>query len=113
MSRENGVFLEDIMESIQAIEKYTNDISEGQFHDNKQAQDAVVRRFEIIGDAVKNLDEDYKNKHPHIPWRKIAGMRDILIHEYFGVNISRVWEAARKDVPVLKVEINKLLSAES
>jgi uncharacterized protein with HEPN domain len=79
--RNIGLYLRDIADSISAIEEYTEGITEGSFYSNRQVQDAVVRRLEIIGEAAKNIDDDFRDNHPEIPWKKIAGMRDISIIE--------------------------------
>jgi len=78
--------------SIEKIEEYTTDVNEEEFYKNTFVQDAVLRRLEIIGEAVKNIPDDFRAKYPDIPWRQIAGMRDVLIHAYFGVNLRRVWK---------------------
>jgi uncharacterized protein with HEPN domain len=96
------LYLNDIWESIIAIEEYTQPITEEDFYKNRQVQDAIVRRLEIIGEAVKNIDEDFRNKYPDIPWKKIAGLRDIIAYEYFGVKLERIWEVVRKDISDLK-----------
>jgi len=73
-------------------------------------QDAVQRRLEIIGEAVKNLPEDLRITYSEVPWKSIAAMRDLLIHEYFEVSLKQVWITATRDIPALKVEILKILS---
>jgi uncharacterized protein with HEPN domain len=103
------IFLKHILESIGEIEKNTKSLSEDEFSTSITIQDAVVRRLEIIGEAVKNLPRSFRNKNTKIPWKEIAGMRDVLIHEYFGVNIDLVWKIAKKDIPKLKKQITELL----
>lgn len=109
MRKDPKIFLEHILESIGEIERNTKDMSEDKFFDSVTIQDAVVRRLEIIGEAVKNLPISFRKKYPKIAWKKIAGMRDVLIHEYFGVNIHLVWKVVNKDIPKLKKQISELL----
>lgn len=109
MKKDSKILLFDILDSIENIEKYTKNISEDKFFDNIQIQDAVVRRIEIIGEAVKNLPISFRNKHTDIPWKKIAGTRDVLIHDYSGVDVDLVWEIIKNDIPKLKRQIKKLL----
>jgi len=102
MKRDINLYLDDILESIEKIESYTQNISEDEFSRNTKTQDAVLRRLAIIGEAVKHLPEDIREKHKQIPWKQIAGARDIFVHEYFGVGIDMVLVAIHKDLPNLK-----------
>ena len=88
MKRELGLYINDILESIDKIEGYIKNTGQTRFREDQQIQDAVIRRLEIIGEATKNIPDDLRIKYPDIPWKAIAGMRDILIHEYFGINTT-------------------------
>lgn len=80
------------MDSILLVEKYAKGVSQAEFSKNRALQDAIIRRLEIIGEAVKNLPDSFRTKNPEIPWKKIAGMRDVLIHEYFDVDLILTWK---------------------
>ena len=110
MRRDVRLFLEDILESIERIEEYLDNVDEEDFYENTIVQDAVLRRLEIIGEAVKNIPDNIRKKYPDIPWKQIAGMREVLIHAYFGVNLRRVWKVAVEDIPELKPKIAKILN---
>lgn len=109
MKKTPAIFLEHIIESINLLEAYIKHSSKKDFYAAGQIQDAVLRRLEIIGEAVKNLPADFRNEYPDVAWQKIAGMRDFLIHEYFGVDIELVWNTLKKDLPVLKKQISEII----
>jgi uncharacterized protein with HEPN domain len=108
MTRDMRLYIADILDSIAKIEQYTKDIDGNEFLTDTQIQDSVLRRMEIIGEAVKNIPNDFRNKYPEIPWKRIAGLRDILIHEYFGVNLRRAWKLAKEDIHDLKNQLLKV-----
>lgn len=110
MKRNPRVFLSHILQSIDLIGSYTQGITRDLFIQSVGVQDQVIRRLEIIGEAVKRLPADIKDRHPGIPWKKIAGMRDVLIHEYFGVDLKLTWEVVQRDLPALKTVISSELS---
>ena len=105
MKRDLRLYVEDIWESIAAIEEYTRGISRTGFENNPQMQDAVARRLETIGEAAKHLPDDFRLRYPDVPWKQIAGLRDVLIHEYFNVRIMRVWYVVVNDLQALKQAI--------
>lgn len=109
MKKDIKILLYDILDSIENIEEYTKNINENKFAESLQIQDAVVRRMEIIGEAVKNLPTHFREKHPDIPWKDIAGTRDIIVHDYSGVDIDMVWEIVKDGIPKLKNQIQKIL----
>lgn len=107
--REDKVLLEDVLESIELMEEYIQGVSRKEFMSSNMYLDLVVRRLEVIGEAVSNTSEELQEKYSDIPWREISGMRNKLIHEYFGVDRALVWETATKDIPVFKKNIQELL----
>ncbi len=110
MIRDLKVYLEDILESFNIILDYVKDIDEEEFRNNQQIQDAVIRRFEIVGEAAKQVPDSFRNKYPHIPWRKMAGLRDVLIHHYFGASIGRIWKMIENDLDKTKKGISEIIN---
>ena len=111
MGKQAKVFIQHMLDSIQLIESYLEGKNKKIFLSSEQLQDAVIRRLEIISEAVKNLPEEIIKKHPELPWKQIAGMRDILIHQYFGVDLELTWEVVQVEVPVLKSKLETLLNS--
>ena len=108
MKRDVGLFIEDVKESVKNIEDFSKGLTKDKFSKDNLRQSAIIRQLEIIGEAVKNIPDSFKEKFPKIPWKEIAGFRDVLSHAYFGVNINRVWNIVKIDLPKLKEEINKI-----
>jgi uncharacterized protein with HEPN domain len=97
------------MEYISLIEGSTKNIAKEEFIENLDTQHAVIRRIEIIGEAVKNISDKLREKHPEIEWKKITGARDLLIHAYFKVDYNLIWEIIKTDIPVLKKDVKEIL----
>lgn len=111
--RDHLVFIRDILECINKIEKYSQNISLADFQENELIQDGVVRNLEIIGEAVKKLPDNIKDSYSNIEWRKISGLRDILIHEYFGIDTEIIWDIITKKIPDLKITVQKIINDEN
>jgi uncharacterized protein with HEPN domain len=107
--KDDGIYLEHILEAIQDIQQYAS-AGRDAFMTDRMRQDALIRKLEVIGEAVKNLSVNSKQHRPEIPWRRIAGMRDRLTHDYFGVDLSLVWVAVERELPNLKTAVEELLS---
>lgn len=105
MAKDPLILIDHILESIELIEEYTKGISKKEFLSSFQRKDAVVKRIEIIGEAARNLPTQLKRKYPNIPWKKISGMRDVLIHEYFQIDYELTWDTVKKDLPVFRKQL--------
>ena len=86
-----SIYLQDIVESIELIEQFTSEITLADLEGNIEKQDAIIRRLAVIGEAGKHIPNDFRENHPDAPWRKAAGLRDVVIHEYFGVSLEIIW----------------------
>ena len=108
MPRDYKVYLEDILQAIANIEQYTQGQSFAQFSADGKTRDAVIRNLEIIGTAVKNIPQDVRDRYPDVEWKKIGALRDILAHEYFGVDMEIIWDVLLNKLPALKVQVLKI-----
>ncbi len=109
MKRDYIQYLEDIIESINNIEEYVNGFTFNTFIEDKKTIDAVIRNFEIIGEASKNIPMDIKEKYKEVPWKIMSDMRNILIHEYFGIKLDIIWKTINERLPELKKSILNLI----
>ena len=107
--KKDKVYLQHILDAIKDTEKFLENTSPETFQENREKQYATLRALEIIGEASKNLSGELKNKNPQVQWKEITGMRDKLIHAYFGVNLNLVWETTQKSLPILKQQITNIL----
>jgi uncharacterized protein with HEPN domain len=102
MKREIGDYIQDIIDSLDKLMKFVEGMSYDDFEHDDKTVFAVVRALEIIGEAVKNIPDEVRERYPEIPWKDMAGMRDKLIHSYFGLRLERVWETVQEEIPPLK-----------
>ncbi len=105
------VLLEDVLERTSLVFEYTRNMTETEFLDDRKTQDAVIRNLEVIGEIVKRIPEGFRSDHPHIPWKKIAGMRDKLAHDYLGVDVEAVWLVTERSLPDLHADMQDLLNS--
>lgn len=107
--KDQTIFLRHMLESIKDIKDFIAGVSKKEFGENKEKLNAVVRSVEILGEAAKKLPESFKNKYKEIPWKEIIGTRDILIHQYFGVDLDILWNIITKDILYLEKQIKNLI----
>ncbi|MEK6823772.1 MAG: DUF86 domain-containing protein [Nanoarchaeota archaeon] len=104
--------MDHILDAINDIEESVKNLSKEQFVKNKDIKDSNIRRLEIIGEATKNLSKEFTKRYINTPWKDIAGMRDKIIHHYFGINLEEIWKVIKEDIPKLKKEITEILKKE-
>jgi uncharacterized protein with HEPN domain len=105
-------FIEDLVNAVNKIERYTKNLHYEEFTDNEMAVDAVIRNFEVIGEAVNNIPDEVKKKYPDVEWSEAVGFRNVLIHNYFGLDLEAVWDTIKKNIPDLKKHVTKVLESE-
>ena len=108
MKRDVVLFIDDILLSINDIETFSKNLTKEKFLLDKLRISAIIRQIEIIGEAVKNIPTEFRKMHQHIPWVKMAGMRDVIIHTYFTVDLDTVWKVIKDDLPIIKKQIQNI-----
>jgi len=106
--KDDCLYLEHILECIRKIEDYT-EMDEARFMDSSMIQDAVVRNLQVMADSTQRISEKIKSKYPDVEWRGIAGFRNILVHDYFGLDLGEIWEVIERRLPTLKTQIEEIL----
>ena len=112
MSRDVNLFLEDMQTACEKVARYVKNMKQKQFLEDEKTYDAVVRNLTIIGEAVKNVPQEFRELHLDIEWRKIAGFRDIAVHDYFGIDEDILWDIIQNEIPYLLKQLNQIIIKE-
>lgn len=106
--RDPDLLIEDMLAAMGKIERYTSGMGQELFRQDEKTVDAVVRNLEILGEAVRQLPEDFIARNPEVPWRQIAGLRNRIVHDYFGLDLDLIWEVIQHDLPPLQARLEQL-----
>lgn len=113
MKKDEAVFLRHMLDAIESIEEYTRGVSFERFMADPEKQDAVVRRLEIVGEAARNVPSEFQERHDEMPWADVIALRNRIVHAYFAINLSIVWDVVQHDLPRLKDQLETLLGSGS
>src|SRR5690349_19288731 len=106
--REPRLLIEDMLAAMRKIDRYTSEMDQDMFRKDEKTVDAVVRNLEVLGEAARHLPENFVARHPDVPWRQVTGLRNRIVHDYFGLDLDIVWQAIRHDLPRLKARLEKV-----
>ena len=109
MPRDYKVYLQDVLEAAERVRGYITGLSLKTFSEDVKTVDAVVRNLEVIGEAIKQVPDDVRSKYTQVEWKRISGLRDILIHQYFGVDVEIIWDIVQNKLPVLETQIRQII----
>ena len=109
MNRDYKLFIKDIIDAMTSIEEFVESMTLDELKEDEKTSSAVIRKFEVIGEAAKYISDEVKEKHKEVPWKSMAGMRDRLIHTYFGIDYDLVWSAIKTEIPKVKPKLKKIV----